>query len=186
MTDLELAELSRAFVKEYDLISPDPVAVFGILEAAPCRSLKRDDVLFREREPGNAMYFLLSGRIRVTKDDIRGAPQRVAMLRAPSIVGHMSLVDEAPRNATCVVREPTVVAELGREAFRLLYDSDGPRGTAIRHLVLSAMSEQLSEANRRIRSLIDPATAALLDDETAEQEIEGARDALQGWKGPKS
>lgn len=185
MTDADLRPLALAFVQAYDLLLADPQAFLDLLESCEVRELQKGDELFAERTPGTAMYLLLRGRVRVTKADARGAPQRIASVRAPSVLGQMSLLENAHHNATCTARAPTAVAVLPRGAFAALMDSAEPRGVVLRHLLLASLSEQLVDATTRIRGLLDPATG-LVDDETTEHGILAARDTLEGWPGRRA
>lgn len=76
-----------------------------------------------------------------------------------------------------------MIAQIDRTAYLSLPESTGPRGSVFRHLLLSAMSEQLANANDRIRTVIDPRTAAHIDDETTEHTIHKASGALHGFHG---
>jgi CRP-like cAMP-binding protein len=182
----DLAAVSARFVKAYDLATRDAAPVRAILERCTIQVLEKNAVLFREREHGDVMYFLLAGRIRVGRLDTRGASQRVAVIEAPSILGHMGLVENAPRTTTCSARVPSTVAALSGAAFRALLGDPGPSGTAMRHILLSSLTQQLVDSNTRLRALIDP-TNVLPTDETTEHGMATAGDALQGWRpnGPR-
>lgn len=185
MNEAELRALSLAFAQAYDLLLADPDAFLALLESCEIRELQKGHELFAERTPGTAMYLLLRGRVRITKADARGAPQRIASVRAPSVLGQMSLLENAQHNATGTARAPTTVAVLPRAAFASLLGSTEPRGTLLRHLLLASMSEQLVDATTRIRGLIDPA-AGMVDDETTEHGILLAKEMLEGWQGRRA
>jgi CRP-like cAMP-binding protein len=175
----ELGTLAAHFAERYPGIDAD--ALRGILEVTTLRTYERGDVVFREHEPGNDLFLLLEGRVRITKKDVRGEQQRIAQMLAPTIVGHMTLIDNSPRNVTCAAREHTVVAILDKLAYKGLFDSVGARGSTLRHLLLAAMTEQLAEANARIRTLIDTANNTPLEDDVTESGINAASAALDGW-----
>ncbi len=182
---LDLAGIAARFVSAYDLSATDGAALAELLGTCRTRTLARGEVLFAEHDLGTDMFLVLEGRIAATRKDLRGQPVRVAALDAPSIVGHMGLIDGSPRSATCAARRNgTVVAEIDLKTYKALIESLGPRGSVFRHLLLAAMSEQLSSANDRIRSLIDPRTIGQLDDETTEHGIQLAADALEGFAHP--
>lgn len=179
---LDFPAVATHFAEAYGLTPGAGAALAEFLGTCKLRTLAKGDELFKEHDLGTELYLVLQGKIAATRKDPRGQPIRVASLEAPSIVGHMSLIDGSPRSATCTARRnDTVVAAVDHKTYRSLVDSVGPRGSVVRHLLLAAMSEQLSSANDRIRTLIDPRTIGDMDDETTEHGIALAANALDGW-----
>ncbi len=144
----------------------------ALLESNPCRGVKADhlaevlaaatlrrlgdgDPLCTEGEPGDSMFFLVDGNIRVQRRDAAGRMRELAIMKAPDLVGHMSLVDHSPRSASCVAVGRTVVASLDRRTYNNLLTEPSHRGTALRRLLLASLTRQLAGANDRIRDLID-------------------------------
>src|SRR6516162_999353 len=70
------------------------------------------DVVFREGEPGNAMYFIGSGQVEVRSEKTR---QRVASLGAGSFFGEIALLLGGPRSATVRALTDTELFILDRE-----------------------------------------------------------------------
>lgn len=181
---LDLPAIAARFVSAYALTPGSDKALAELLASCALKTLDRGEVLFAEHDLGLEMYLLLEGRIAATRKDARGNQLRVAALDAPSVVGHMGVIDGVPRSATCTARRNgTVLATFDRKTYQSLCESPGPRGAVFRHLLLAAMSEQLTAANDRIRSIIDPRTVVTLDDETTEHGIRLAEGALAGYHG---
>lgn len=181
--DLDFPAIADRFLRNYELAPRDGPAIAALLALCAVRTLHKDEVLFREREAGDEAYFLLRGRIGVSKRDVHGGATHVSTLDAPTLFGHMSLVDRSPRSATCTALGPCVVGAMDRGGFQALVNATGPRGAALRRLLIAAMSEQLAGANTRILSIIDPPPDFPVDDETTEHGIEEANRVLEGWKG---
>jgi CRP-like cAMP-binding protein len=126
-----------------------------VLAAATLRRLSDGDALCVEGEPGDAMFFLIDGAIRVQRRDARGTMRELAVMTPPTLVGHMSLVDNSPRSASCIARGRTVVAALDRRTYSQILTEPSARGMALRRLLLSSLTTQLATANERIADLID-------------------------------
>jgi len=83
-------------------------------ETDPVR-LVPGDVLFRQGDPGDAMYVLLEGSLdvlvgeTVVENSTRGA-----------ILGEMALIDQSPRSATVVARENAALVKLDAIRFQRL------------------------------------------------------------------
>ncbi len=180
--EMDFDAVAERFRDTYNLAVRDARAIAELLALCELRSLAKDELLFREREEGAKAYFLLHGRIGVSRRDPAGAAMHVSTLEAPTLVGHMSLVDDATRSATCTAVAPSIVAGISRALFQELVASGGARGSALRRLLIAAMSEQLAGANARILTIIDPPPDYPVDDETTEHGIEEASRVLDGWK----
>jgi CRP-like cAMP-binding protein len=180
---LDLVTIGERFRTVYALPPAAAASVASLLSVCDVSSLEDGEVLFTEREQGFTAYFLLSGKIGVSRRDAVGYVLDISTLSAPTLLGHMSLVDDSPRSATCTAIGPCVVAAMDRARFQALVAADGPRGSVLRRLLIAAMSEQLAGANGRILALIDPPPDFPADDETTEHGIEEAAHVLDGWKG---
>jgi CRP-like cAMP-binding protein len=83
-----------------------------IMNVADSVDLGGDDVVFREGEPGEAMYVLMSGAVRLSKGGVV-----VAELGKGQHFGEMSLVDRSVRSLTAIATEPTRLAIIRRKDF---------------------------------------------------------------------
>lgn len=77
------------------------------------------ETLMRQGEPGEELYLLVSGRLRVyiEEDEQRRIVREVSR---GEVVGEMSLIAEAPRSATVVAIRDSVLVSLGKEDFAQL------------------------------------------------------------------
>jgi len=71
-------------------------------------------VLIEEDGPGHSMFVIVKGEADVTVRDEEGT---VAALKAGGIVGEMSLLTGAPRNATVTATTPLEVLEVDKSAL---------------------------------------------------------------------
>jgi CRP/FNR family transcriptional regulator, cyclic AMP receptor protein len=86
------------------------------------RSFKKDDIIFCEFEPGNTFYFLLEGKIKITK--ISSDNEKTLDIMQPGeIFGEMAILEEAPRSATTVAMEDVKVLEFNKANFEVLLTS---------------------------------------------------------------
>lgn len=78
------------------------------------RTLRAGDALFREREAGQSAFLIESGMIRIFVGQGDGA-LTLADLGPGDLVGEMAMIDDAPRTATAVALEDTVLLVIDRE-----------------------------------------------------------------------
>ncbi len=74
--------------------------------------------IIRQKEHGESMFVILSGRVSVTAQDDGASVVDLAELAAGDYFGEMSLMTGAPRVATVTATEETRVLEIDKESFR--------------------------------------------------------------------
>ena len=85
-----------------------------------------DAFVFREGEPGDRLYLILEGKVRVSRQMPGMGEEALAVLGPGEAFGEMSLFDDAARSADARVQEPCRLLALRRDAFEelLLLDRD--------------------------------------------------------------
>jgi len=114
--------------------------VLRVLSATSTCSYAPGEVVLREGQPGDALYVILSGRVRLAR---AGTP--LAELGPGAHFGELSLIDNAPRSATALVLTEARLLGLEREElYRLV-----KREPEIAVKLLWSFSETLSERLRQ-------------------------------------
>ena len=118
MTDPTRAELRTAICAHLGRVlgglAPD--ALDALAGEAGERFLAGGDELFREGDPGDAAYLILSGRLRAVRQDSGG--ERLLQEMGPGeFVGEMPLVRPGPRAATVRAVRDSHLATLTPESF---------------------------------------------------------------------
>ena len=88
------------------------IAASGVIRTYP-----RNTVLINEGDVGDALYVLLSGRVKVFSSNEAGREFVIDFHGPGEYVGEMSL-DGAPRSASVMTVEPTTCAVVSRMQFR--------------------------------------------------------------------
>lgn len=81
------------------------------------RRYRRGEVVFREGDPGDWLFVVASGRLKVVVSSAQGDEMVLATLASPDTFGELALVDGGARSATVEAVEPTAVLVLTRAAF---------------------------------------------------------------------
>ncbi len=106
------------------------------------QSVSEGATLVREGEAGEAMYFVLAGRVEVTRGD--GEERRSLVELGPGeLFGEMALFEDAPRSATVTARERTQLGRISRHDFEELVE-DVP-GIAL--AICRVLSRRVRQAN---------------------------------------
>jgi CRP/FNR family cyclic AMP-dependent transcriptional regulator len=103
------------------------------------------DRLFNEREPGDAVLVLLSGRVKLSCVT-EGGREAVLGIREPGeLIGEMSAIDRAPRSASATALEPVEVLALSSEAFVGYLD----RTPGVAMVLVRMLNRRLRDADRK-------------------------------------
>lgn len=172
-----------------------PHSLAAVFSSASINRLQDGHAICTEGDPGDAMYFLMKGSVRVQRRDPHGRMRELATIDAPALFGHMALIDNSPRSASCVSFNESIVATLDRATYNAVLSEPTTRGTALRRVLLASLTRQLVGANGRIADLIRPPEPppdvteeeyAPEDFDVTQSEIMGVSSMLDGWKVDKS
>ena len=89
----------------------------SLAERIDRQSFLKGSTLFRRGEPGNALYIIIHGQIRIFASTRQGNEITLALLGAGEFFGEMALLDGQPRSANAEATEDTELHFLDRENF---------------------------------------------------------------------
>ena len=112
-----------------------------------------DSLIFKEGTPGDSMYFILSGEIDIIKSSIVGEDVLLATLQKGSVLGEMSLVDNAARSATARARSESELIIFTRDAFFDLVKNHSRPACMIMLKLLRTLSLRLRQADSRVADI---------------------------------
>lgn len=121
--------------------------MLGLVRA---RRLAEDQVLCQRGETADAVYAIVSGRVRVVSTSDEGKEVVLRILRAGDVFGELGLLAGGHRTATVIAAEETELASIGRrEFFELL---EGEPGVAIR--LLAVLAEQMGDLTDQLTDFV--------------------------------
>ena len=95
----------------------DPEAAEALAGEFDLVDMPRGTVLFTEGEPGDSLYIVLSGKVKLGRRSSDRRENLVAVMGPSDQFGELSLFDPGPRTATAVAVTETRVAVLGKDAL---------------------------------------------------------------------
>ena len=81
------------------------------------RDFKQGETIFQQGDPGEVLYLIESGQVRIFVHGKDGQEWSVIVHGAGDIFGEMALIDNLPRSASAVAVEDTAVYFLSRTQF---------------------------------------------------------------------
>ncbi len=136
-----------------------------------------NSVVFAMGDPGDALYIVAQGEVKVSLAGDSGREMILSTLGEGSFFGEMSLIDGEPRSAHVVCTEDAVLLRLGRREFREALRNY----PSIAINIMTELCERLRRADEAIGSLAlldvyGRVARFLLDKADAEgEDVEGGR-----------
>jgi CRP-like cAMP-binding protein len=124
--------------------------VAHVSEAARERLYPKGSVILFEDDPGDALYVVLTGEVKVVLIGEDGREVILSILRTGDFFGEMSLIDDQPRSAHVIATEDSNLFVLRRDEFRDCLEQT-PR---IAVGLLQALSRRLRRADDKIGGLV--------------------------------
>jgi len=128
------------FLKSIDLFRALPGEELAqIAEIAEEQPFAAGDAVFTEGEPGDALYLVVEGAVKVH----RGGKQ-LAQLGVRDVFGEMGVLDSLPRSASVTVVKEAVLLKIAREDFRDILQERPEIGMG----VIKVLSRRIRESRR--------------------------------------
>ncbi|HEX3817562.1 MAG TPA: DUF1003 domain-containing protein [Chthoniobacterales bacterium] len=121
-----------------------------LLQLLTVRKIPARAQLFRRDDPGDAMFFIESGGIRISVQDADGTDAVLAEMGPGEFFGEMAMLDGSARSADAVALGETKLAVLARDDFRAFIR----RNPEIALELLTAMTQRLRRTDNLLRHRI--------------------------------
>jgi CRP/FNR family transcriptional regulator, cyclic AMP receptor protein len=106
-------------------------------------------ILFEEGGPGEEMYVIQSGRVRLTRK-VRGVPQLLAVLPQGEFFGELAIINNRVRSATAEVIDDAQLLVLDGAMFEALVRGN----TEIALRLIKRLAARLDHANAQVEVLL--------------------------------
>jgi CRP-like cAMP-binding protein len=124
--------------------------ILAFAELVRERSFPKGSVIVFEDDPGDALYLVAKGQVKVVLIGEDGREVILSVLGEGNFFGEMSLIDEKPRSATVIAMVDSAVLVLRREDFQARLRTSPEIAIAL----LRELSRRLRRADEKIGSLV--------------------------------
>ena len=118
-------------------------------EGVGFRSLVAGEDLFRQGDPAEAAYVLMSGSLRVAVVTPEGVEQAINDVAPGETVGEMALLTDDPRSATVFAVRDSQLARIPRELFYRLIDRRPGAMLNLSRIIIERLKRRSQVADRR-------------------------------------
>jgi len=129
-------------------LQPDELAKFA--ELVRERSYPKGSVILFQADPGDSLYILRAGRVKVVLIGEDGREVILGVLEPGAHFGELALIDDQPRSAHVIAMEDAQLLVLRREDFRRRVEANPTVAWAL----LSELSRRLRRADEKIGGLV--------------------------------
>ena len=114
------AQLGTFSLLEFKVSDPH---IFDYLKSEiEWKELQNGEVLFKQGDPGDAIFIVLSGRLRSVEQTANGETKLSNIINAGEISGEVAFLTQSNRIATVIAIRDSVVARFSRDGFNKLVE----------------------------------------------------------------
>ena len=127
----------------------DEPALERVAAGTRTRRFRRGEVIFHAGDPGDALFVLITGEVKIALPSETGEEAIIATLQAGDVFGELALLDGAPRSATASALVATEAVVLPRDRFRELIATE----PAVRDALLASLATELRRLTTHVEEL---------------------------------
>ena len=118
------------------------------------REMAEGTTVFIENMPGESLFLVKKGTIRVSRMFAEGDEQTLVVLGPEDIFGEMAVIDGLPRSATARVAENAELISLNRKSLEQLCRDDASLALKLVKNIVRVFSKRVREVNEEYRDML--------------------------------
>ncbi|MDQ2824634.1 MAG: cyclic nucleotide-binding domain-containing protein [Verrucomicrobiota bacterium] len=84
--------------------------------------LRTNQIVFREGDPGNSLYLVGKGCVRISRRGGAGVPDTIGFVESGNFFGATALLEKEPRSTTAVATEASVLGTVKEKTFQQILE----------------------------------------------------------------
>ncbi len=128
----------------------DPEGAAALRASLTERSVAKGEIIFQEGEPGDRLYVILEGKVKLGRSSNDGRESLLAILGPGEMFGELSLFDPGPRTSTAAALTDAVILALSNEQLRPWLAGRPEVAAAL----LQALARRLRRTNEAMADLV--------------------------------
>ncbi|HEX4575315.1 MAG TPA: cyclic nucleotide-binding domain-containing protein [Gemmatimonadales bacterium] len=124
--------------------------------AEVCREQKfaLGQYVFKEGEPGNRLFLILEGEVRVSRTIPGSGEEALAVMKPGACFGEMAIFDRSERSTDAIANTACTLLTISRSDFELLLDFNRDIAYRVLWCVVRLLSARLRVSNDNLRGLL--------------------------------
>lgn len=151
--------LNREFLKETTLFQDlTEEELLEILLIGHMQTYESDKVIFREGDPGDTLYLIVKGAVRISKMD-RGNEEALAILEEKAFFGEMTLFGNANRSAFAIANGECQLFAISAKALTQLFEANSHIAYKFLWAFCNTLTDRLRSANEKMQVIMSLANS---------------------------
>ena len=125
-----------------------------IAEICKEQQFKSAKTLFNEGDPGNRLYIIAEGEVRISRNVPGSGEEALSVLKSGACFGEMAVFDRSERSTDAIANTDCTLITISRPDFEMLLDFDRDLGFKVLWSVVRLLSERLRITNDNLRSFL--------------------------------
>lgn len=117
------------------------------------KSYRTGEIIFREGDAGGALYLILAGKVRISREVSGMGEEALAVLKAGEAFGEMSLIDDSPRSADARVHERCRLLAIPKDGFEDLLFLQKDLAYEVLWNIVRMLTSRLRETSEKLTFL---------------------------------
>ena len=139
------------------------VALFATLDDAElakiadtCKELSYHpgQTIFKEGEPGNRLFLILEGDVRISRDIPGSGEEALAVLKPGACFGEMAVFDRSERSTDAISNGGCRLLTISRADLEIVLDLDPELAGKVLRSMVRLLSVRLRATNDNLRSIL--------------------------------
>ena len=154
---MEKSSLKPGHLRRIKSLAPlDDAQLAAFINYAEVVNLAQGTKLFQEGQPGDSMFLILEGELRVVmKKQNSHEDLLLRVLHAGEGFGEIALLNHTPRSATVEATQTSVLIKISSAALQSLVTEQPALAAQFLHHIAKTLGRQLSETTVKLRTHFD-------------------------------
>jgi CRP/FNR family cyclic AMP-dependent transcriptional regulator len=146
--DLELVKKAAIFAT----LEEDELG--RVAEIIKEQSFKFGQTIFKEGEPGNRLYIIATGDVRISRVVPGSGEEALTVLKPGACFGEMAVFDRSERSTDAIANTDCTLLTISRSDFEILLDFNRDVAYKVLWAVVRLLCERLRVTNDNLRSFL--------------------------------
>jgi CRP/FNR family cyclic AMP-dependent transcriptional regulator len=121
-----------------------------------CEERKYDSgtYIFHEGEPGNRLFIIVDGEVRISRQIPGAGEEALAVLKKGSLFGEMAVFDKSERSTDAIANVAVTLLTISRPEFEMLLEFNRELGTKVLLAVIHLLNGRLRSTNDSLKTFL--------------------------------
>ncbi|MEK7667276.1 MAG: cyclic nucleotide-binding domain-containing protein [Gemmatimonadota bacterium] len=125
-----------------------------VIEVCKEQKFQGAETIFKEGEPGNRLYIIAEGEVRISRNIPGSGEEALAVLKQGACFGEMAIFDRSERSTDAIANADSRLLTISRSDFELLMDFNRDIAYKVLWAVVRLLSARLRVTNDNLRSFL--------------------------------